>query len=453
MFGSIFGHSATQNLPVLANQSLTAPGGDNATDTAFAFNLATGPPAAQPVVVPSNGLLPDPGNIVNARSRPTTLRLPTLDAWNLSLQQSLTPTVSMTVAYVGNKGTHTLGDNSGNTTNPNEAAISLPGAFSVTGNPLHYDPNVSTTTTAGGFVGVAANGGTANQTLLTRYYGGKLAACSDTAYAASGGVLAPNGGCGWTQGITYFGDDMDSHYNALQVTMTKQSAHGYSLNANYAWQQAISEAVNYSTWSRPAVRGRDSSLRQQQIIVYGLLQLPFGRNKAFLSHANGFLNQVVSGIEISPIVNYSSGLPFSLTSQNSGTWVPGSAPGYLNGDAHTFQSHVTGIPGNSLQFYTPFTAGTNGFTAPALDTIGNVGRNSFFGPHFFNTDISVQKNFTIREHYTFQLRADGFNAFNHINWGTPNGTIEQGGSISSGPFPAGTTGATRQLQFSGRVQF
>ena len=449
VFGSIFGHSATQNLPVLANQSISAPGGDNATDTASPFSLAVGPTAPTFVTVPSNGLLPNQGYAVSSKSRPTTLRLPTLDAWNASLQQSFTPTLAVTIAYVGNKGTHTFGDGSGNATNPNEAAIVLPAQYSVTGSSLHYDPAAKGKVTKG-FTDVAADGGTSNQTYLTRYYGGKLPACADPAYDRS--QLAPNGGCGWNQGITYFGDDLDTHYNALQITMTKQMQHGFSLNANYAWQKAISEQTGFSTWSRAAVKGRDSALRQQQIIVYGLLQLPFGRNKLLLNHANGLINQLVSGFEISPVINYSSGLPYSLTASNSGDWVPGSAPAYVNGNPGALHPHITGFPGSSLSFYDPIKLGTGGFTQPALDMIGTAGRNSAFGPHFFNTDLSVQKNFAIRESLSFQLRADGFNAFNHINWGTPNGNIDQGGSIGCGASP-NCSANPRQMQFSGRIQF
>ena len=455
VFGSIFGHSATQNLPVLANQSLSAPGGDNATDTAAAFTLANGPtPYAFPAV-PADGLLPNQGYNSSGRSRPTTLRLPTLDAWNASLQQSFTPTLSLTIAYVGNKGTHTFGDASANTTNPNEAAIFLPAQYSVTGNALHYDPSVSgslqTNLPNGQIIsGISPTGGTANQTYLSRYYGGKLAACADPNYDTT--RLAPNGGCGWNQGITYFGDNLDTHYNALQVTMAKQLAHGYTVNASYAWQKAISENSNYSTWDRAAVKGRDSALRQQQIIVYGVFQLPFGRNKQFLSHANGVVNQIVSGIEINPVVNYSSGLPFTLTASNSSAWVPGSAPAYVNGNPGAFHAHPSGLPGSGLTFYSPITLGSGAFTQPSLDQIGSVGRNTVFGPHFFNTDLSIQKNFPIRESVSFQLRADGFNAFNHINWANPNGNIDQGGSISNGPFP-GSSANPRQMQFSARVQF
>ncbi len=216
VFGSIFGHAATQNLPVLQNQAITASG------TNSAFLLANGPATPTAVTVPSNGLLPNPGYAVTSRARPTTLRLPTLDAWNLAVQQSFNPTLSMTIAYVGNKGTHTFGDNSGNTTNPNEAAIALGGADSYNGQALHWDPNLPQ---IGGVSQYDANGfgpggAVNNQNLLRRYYGGKLAACADPNYigsaAAAGQTLPTNGGCGWTNDVTDFSDNLDTHYNACR---------------------------------------------------------------------------------------------------------------------------------------------------------------------------------------------------------------------------------------------
>ncbi len=445
VFGSVFGHSATQNLPVLSNQSVS-PGG-----TASAFVMGAAPPPAPFYVSPANGNLPNPGYAVNSRSRPTTLRLPTLDAWNAALQRSLSPTVSMTVSYVGNKGTHTFGDSSGNTTNPNEPGIFLSGAQSFNGRALHYDPSAPAKS-------VAADGGVSDAyPLLRRYYGARLPSCADPAYTApttttgTGSFTPPAPGvCGWTSDVTYFGDNLDTHYNALQASLTKQLTHGYSLTANYAWQQAISENTAFSTWDKNIVRGNDSALRRQQIVVYGLFELPLGKNKALLSNVPGFVNQIVSGIQISPVITYSSGLPFTLSYSSCGNQIPGSAPCRVNGSATAFQKNVVGVPGQGLQYFSA-QLGTN-FTIPGLDQIGNVGRNSVYGPRFFNGDLSIQKNFSIRERAAFQLRADGFNAFNHINFGNPGGNIDQQGTITSGPFPNGSVNP-RQLQFSGRVTF
>ena len=82
VFGSIFGHTITQNVPVLANQALNASG------TGYAFTLAAGPTPYTPTPVPSSGLLPNPGASVTSSSRPNPLHLTTIDAWNLSVQRS-----------------------------------------------------------------------------------------------------------------------------------------------------------------------------------------------------------------------------------------------------------------------------------------------------------------------------------------------------------------------------
>jgi outer membrane receptor protein involved in Fe transport len=455
VFGSIFGHAATQNLPVLSRQQITTTTGI----TGSAFSLAVGPPLVTPTVVPSNGLLPNPGYAVNSAARPTPLQLPTLDAWNVSVQQSLTPTLALTIAYVGNKGTHTLGDGSGNQINPNESAIFLPAQYSVTGGALNYDPKGGTCYPLGPnctAANVIKNGATSNQTLLQRYMGGKLPACADPAYLSAPGAAAalaglPAGACGWTNGISDYGVNLSSHYNAMQVTLAKQFTKGLSFNANYAWQRATSWQTNFSTWNQRAAKGRDSSLRQQQIILYGLYQLPFGRNKMFLSNVNAVVNQIVGGWELSPVLNYSSGLPFTLSYGSCNASIPGDAPCLVNGNPGAFKSNVKGYPGAGLTYFAAQPLGTT-FTAPGLDQIGTIGRNSVFGPHFFNMDLAVSKNFPIHEIATVQFRMDAFNVVNHINFGTPSGNIQQAGTISQGPGIDGTTNP-RQLQLSFRVQF
>ncbi|HMH13673.1 MAG TPA: carboxypeptidase regulatory-like domain-containing protein [Edaphobacter sp.] len=460
VFGSIFGHAATQNLPVLSSQQVTT-----GSPLSSVFSLAQGPPSPTPISVPSNGLLPNPGAAVNSRARPNALRLPTLDAWNMSVQEALTPTLSLTIAYVGNKGTHTLGDGSGNTTNPNEAAISLPAQYSITGQTLNFDPSGGNCYPAGANCvsgGIPAptggispgttliqNNTTSNTTLLQRYYGGKLPACADSAYSTPAGVSP--GQCGWTNGITYYANNFDTHYHSLQATLAKQFTHGLSFNANYAWQKATSWATGYSTWDKAAVKGNDGFVRRQQIIVYGLYELPFGRNKMIGSHVSGAVNQIIGGWQLSPVLNYSSGLPFTLSFGGCAASVPSDAPCYVNGNASQFHPHVTGFPGNNLSFFDAQPLGQV-FTATSLGQIGSIGRNSVFGPHFFNTDLAVQKNFPIREAMFAQFRMDAFNLFNHINYGSPSGNIQSPGSISTGAGKDGTANP-RQLQFALRVQF
>jgi outer membrane receptor protein involved in Fe transport len=454
VFGSLFGHTATQNLPILTNQSIAQPSGPNS----VAFTLAQGPGLPPVTPVPANGLLPNPGFNVTSKARPNPMRLPTIDAWNLSLQRSITPTLSVTMAYVGNKGTHTLSAGDGNSTNPNEAAIFLPAQYSINGQALHYTTSTAEGSAVPNSLGIYPDNGTNNTSLLQRYYAGKLAACSDPAYTQPSLPGLPAGACGWNTSIQYNGDDQDTHFNALDITVAKQLTRGLSFNSSYAWQRSINFGNTYATWIKRAQKGRDDSQREQQISAYGTYELPFGRNAQFASNVPGFLNEIIGGWQISPVVTYASGLPFSLSYQECSASVPGSAPCYPNGRGNNLKLHISGLNTtnhNRLGFHgstVPLTEQPfNGFTAPGLDQIGNTGRNSTFGPNYFNTDLALQKNFPIHESLFAQFRVDAYNAFNHMSLGNPGGSVDNGDQTIGGLF--GSQFPTRQLQFSLRLQF
>jgi outer membrane receptor protein involved in Fe transport len=482
VFGSIFGHVVTQNLPVLANQEISSTA-KNAIAYTQPFTLATGPPANVFPTVPSNGLLPDPGYAVTSKARPNPLRLPTLDAWNFSVQRAVTPTMSVTAAYVGNKGTHTLSDGDGNNTNPNEAAIFLPAQYSVTGNALHYDPAGGTCWPAGPNCTnpIPASGAVNNPNFLYRYYGGSLPACQSAAYSQPTGEGLPPGACGWTQGISYYGDDQDTHYNALQITVAKQMAHGLSFNSAYSWEHAIDFANGYATWNKAPERGPDSDVRRQEWVTYGIWELPFGRKGKYFSTSPRAVDEVIGGWELSPVINLSSGLPYTLSMQDCGSSVGGSsAPCYPNGkgsDLHTHlgpldpvahhRAYFTNIEGNGSANTlcpngTTDLTGTpaSGFSCPGLDQIGTVGRNSNFGPGYWNMDTSLLKNIPIWESVSAQFRVDFFNLFNHINPANPNtGNVDatNGGFISNGTNQNGVgafgQASPRQLSFSASIKF
>jgi hypothetical protein len=459
VFGSIFGHVVTQNLPVLANQSVVA-----ASSTGTAFTMAQGPPAFVFPTVPSNGLLPAQGYAVSPKARPNPLNFPTIDAWNLSVQRAITPTLSITAAYVGNKGTHTLGDTDQNNTNPNEGALSLPGNFSSTGQTLNWDPNGAGQTVNGVTTPLPAgySGGVANGNFLKRYYGGTLAACRDSNYATPTGPNYPNvvpGMCGWTNGISYYGDDQNTEFNALQVTVAKTFTKGLALNANYQWASAWGDQTQYWTWDHHITHLRDSNVRAQAFTSYGSYELPFGRGKQFAPNANAIANQIIGGWQLAYSLNWSGGLPYSVN-MGGGFGANQDCNHNTGGSGAPCRPNTSGHMKTGL--YDPANNGSSGtisknffvsqpqlFSFPGLDVIGNAGANTYRGPSFFNTDLNVTKSFPIHESVVAMFRMDAFNGFNHINAGNPDGNIFGTGHITGlapGPGP-------RQLVFSARVQF
>ena len=91
---------------------------------------------------------------------------------------------------------------------------------------------------------------------------------------------------------------------------------------------------------------------------------------------------------------------------------------------------------------------TSKFTANAVGTFGNSGRDNLRGPRFFNTDLSVVKNTKVTERVSLQFRAEFFNVFNNVNFRPPttNAASAQFGRISAAADP-------RILQFALKLIF
>jgi hypothetical protein len=488
VFGSIFGHVVTQNLPVLAAQSLS---GNGATGYAFPLTGASGLPDAGPTggplpftfpTTPSNGLLPAQGYAVSPKARHNPLQFPTIDAWNLSVQRALTPTRTLTAAYVANKGTHDLGDGDNNGTNPNEAALFLPGSNSVTGQTLSWDPNGPSGTLASGY-----SGGVSNGRYLSRYYGGSLPACKDPNYIGAAKLASQYGEqnlqpgmCGWTQGISYYSDDLNTEFDALQVTLAKQYSKGLAVTGNYEWAAAFDDNGQYWTWSHVVPHQRDSNVRNQAFTGYGSYDLPFGKGKQYVAGANKATDLLIGGYQISTTANVSGGLPWSPGYDQfniSGSGNPEdcfhnvggtNAPCRMNAFGH-MRTGLTGFDpvAHTRNFFSAQPRQGGIFSWPGLDRIGNVNSNTYLGPKFFTEDMALSKAFTVWESVAVKFRADAFNVFNHINAGNPsNGDVfgsvgtttgSPAGVISgeAGGCGGGVGGSCgpRQLELSLRVQF
>jgi hypothetical protein len=313
---------------------------------------------------------------------------------------------------------------------------------------LHFDPTVNNDPTKGPVI--TSGGGTAITNYLQRYYGGSLKACQDPNYTPTKdpNITLPAGACGWSQGISLYGDDQNTHFNALQVTIAQSTWHGLNINGNYQFATATDFNSSYSTWSKAITFGNSSDVRHQSATVYGSYMLPVGKGKQFLPGVNHTEDLIVGGYEVSLTGTVASGLPFSLSLNSCGNDIPSDAPCLPNATGKLPTGLSSFVPGTGWTFYKAQTLGSI-FTDPGLDNIGNVRRNTYFGPHFFNTDISLQKSFDIWESFAVKFRMDAINAVNHINPGNPGGNIQSAGTITGeapGPGP-------RQLEFSLSLRF
>src|SRR5271165_5108007 len=350
VFGSNFGHAWTQNLPVLANQSLSATN-----NTQTAFNLTTGPVALAPIVIPSTGILPlgGPAGNVQPRMRPTTQTLPAIGAWNVAIQRQLTNSLTLDIAYVGNEGRHGF-DGDGPSWQLNPINIQNFGVPGITQSQRTYYNNMFSYP---GYIDPSTG-----QTLM----------CCGTANNIMG---------------NWFGNDANSSYNALQVKVQNQMSHGLQFIAHYTWSRALNYNQGYYEVNHHVAYGPDDQNRPQVFVLNLVYQLPFGKGKAFGGNASKWENEVIGGWQFTSTSNYSAGLPFTPTFNECGAindvgvcWPnKGNRANWSMGGGS--YSNIT----HTVTFFTPQPLG-NAWLEPHVGTIGNAGNYSLNGPRSFTTD-------------------------------------------------------------------
>jgi hypothetical protein len=410
MFGSIFGHTATQNLPVLGIQSVQSPQG-NAWDPAF--QLSVGPPLITPAqVLADSPLGPDGDHLlppgITPWVFPRKMLLPTVDAWNATIQREITRTFSFEAGYVGNKGTHVQ-----------------------TGENNWLDINAATT------VGYCNSANPASPTT------GCLSYNQRQPYFAK---------YGWTQVMRCVCDPGDNHYNSLQMKAEKRMSYGLSVLGVYTFSHAKNHDAPDFLYDPSIEYGRPNWQRNHVLTAATIYELPFGKGKQFLSNVSSPLNYLVGGWQLANNTTWMSGLGFSVSYSDCGLDTD-SGVCFLNKVGNT------GVPDqNQYHWFAVASAplAANGQTSgpwqrPLFGTFGDSGRNTLLGPKWFDSDLSAIKNFPVKEQMRIQFRAEVYNVFNHANLGNPNSCVDCGGAGQI--FSLANNASMRKMQFALRFEF
>jgi len=434
VFGSNFGHTVTQNLPVLLKQNFKASNviTGAADDRIPVFTLDAGPnsiasidPATAFPAIPSNGIIPFSslgGTISGVHIRPPKQALPRVDAYNVTLQRQVTSSISAEVAYVGSKGTHGFtGDNPNYDVNP--VSMALYGVI---------DP------------------------LTGQAYAQNLRRplCRP--------ILATDTCTGITYDLgNYYGNDAASTYNAFEVKVEKRFTNGLQFLSHYTYSHADDYDGTYYAIDHTIAWGPVNWNRNHMWVFSPVYELPFGKGKRFMGNASRAADYLVGGWQLSDSTSWGSGLPWTAGFSNCGGEqdVGVCRPNRGNGSFHTGVSGGIDSVHHNLTFYTPVPDITNPlnppgpFADPTKGHLGNIQRNSFNGPRAFTSDLSVVKRFPIHERFNLQFRTDFFNLFNHPVYANPNTTIDGTGQ-NDGKITGLEFGyPMRQIQFALRLDF
>ena len=327
-----------------------------------------------------------------------TMSNPYYQDFNLGVQQQVTPGTVVEITYVGSVGRKLLG----------ERDINQPTLQARAANPTAY------------------------VTAVVPYTGYSWFASRIPAYSSS--------------------------YNSLQVSAQHRTTHNLTLGIAYTWGRTLTNQSNdrgtetYNTYN-PSIDYGASTLNQPQTFVANYVyELPFYREQ------HGLVGHALGGWQLSGITQFLSGQ--SLTVRQSkdnfdcvaspitpSGCLPGTYPGGINIDPSDIAPRPDQVAPLHLvkkqaQWFT-----TSSF-ADAIGHFGNSANGNFLGPGVELWDLSAIKNNKITERFSFQFRAEFFNAFNHTNFATvdPNIDSSTAGQVTSAHDP-------RQIQLGGKLYF
>jgi hypothetical protein len=318
-------------------------------------------------------------------------------------------------------------------------------------------------------------------TCVTDNFSRRLCSQINTNAAANGLAINPLGTLNPNYGrLRVWENAASSIYNAMQISVRKQLSRGLQFSGNYTYSHSIDSD---STWqsagttvngaaagdglttdqTQPGLdRGNSVFDIRHRIAFDYVWEMPFFRNQHSLRAV------LLGGWQWNGIWSFQTGAHWSaynpvqpLLQEN----VPGacSAPTFdpancaneggdynLDGEANDRPNAIANnIHATHSQWTNGFNLPSNFFSAPCLGCVGNLGRNTFVGPGYWDVDTSLFKNVQLSERFQLQVRAEAFNILNHTNFLIGNNV-----SLNDPRFgQASGTAAPRNLQFGLKLRF
>ncbi|MGH9353976.1 MAG: carboxypeptidase regulatory-like domain-containing protein, partial [Terriglobia bacterium] len=252
-----------------------------------------------------------------------------------------------------------------------------------------------------------------------------------------------------------------SNYNSLQLVVQKRFSNGLSFNANYAWTHMLDEqdsagwgsTAGAQVWQfgdNPASNYGNANFDVPQAFkATAYYELPFGIGRTFMNK-NAPADAVLGGWRVSGTFILQSGTPFTVLDNGVNDY---SQAGNVFANPVSSVSALSGsCPGGTAVGTLSCWFNPSAFETPAQQgngAFGFGGRNTLFGPHLFNVDLSLAKTWKFKERFGFTLRSDFINALNHPSFTLPNNNVASSGVATI----KGVSNAARTIQLGARFSF
>jgi Carboxypeptidase regulatory-like domain len=248
--------------------------------------------------------------------------------------------------------------------------------------------------------------------------------------------------------------DGNSVYHGLTVNVQKRFSRGFEMLSSYTWSHTIDDSTDLQSPLEPQdsrfpffERSNSDFDQRHRWVTSAVFQSPTAKS------GDGAWKHFIGDFTLSPIIEVSSGRPYTIitgTDYRLDLGASNGRPSVGPAGAGTTSAFINGVT-----FVVPTSCFTNSgqtFSVPGITPPfgcdGNLGRNAFVTPGFFQFDLRLSRRFNLGEHLKFDVIADGFNLTNRLNVAAVNQLCDPGaGSTCSAGQPTAAYDA-RQFQFA-----
>jgi hypothetical protein len=246
----------------------------------------------------------------------------------------------------------------------------------------------------------------------------------------------------------------NSWYNALTFNLTKRFSHSFEMLSSFTYSHSIDDSTDLQSPLEPQDSRfpnleRSNSVNDQRYrwVNSAVVQ------SASAKSGEGFFKHLIADFTLSPIVEFAAGRPYNvITGQDTRLELGASqARPSIGASSGTTSPFIPGVVFTVANQCLTNSGGT--FSVPPFTTLGagcngNLGRNAFTSPNFFQWDMRLSRRIPLGERFKVDFIADAFNLFNRLNVAAVNQLCDpSAGSSCTAGQPTASYDA-RQFQFA-----
>jgi len=247
----------------------------------------------------------------------------------------------------------------------------------------------------------------------------------------------------------------NSWYNAVTFNLSKRFSRGLELLSSYTFSHSVDDSTDLQSPLEPQdsrfpflERANSDNDQRHRWVTSAVFQSGSAKS------GDGVFKQFFADFTLSPIVELSSGRPFNvITGEDTRLDLgasqarPSVAAGGAAGTTSAFIPGVAFVAAN-VCLSGSGSAFTVPLVAPPAGCIGNLGRNRFVMPNFFEWDMRLSRQIPLGERFKLVVIADAFNLFNRTNIAAVNQLCDPfAGATCTAGQPTAAYDA-RQFQFA-----